>query len=82
MGLTAALKLRSVANNLETILALELLCSAQGIDFRRRAIGQDKRLGSGTAGIYNAIREHIPFVEKDEYLKDHMDAAIEIARSS
>jgi histidine ammonia-lyase len=81
MGLTAALKLRSVANNLETILALELLCAAQGIDFRRRAIGQDKRLGSGTAGIYNAIREHIPFVEKDEYLKDHMDAAIGIARS-
>jgi histidine ammonia-lyase len=80
MGLTAALKLRSVGDNLETILALELLCAAQAIDFRRRAIGQDKRLGNGTAGIYNAIREQVPFIEKDEYMKDHIDAAIEIAR--
>jgi len=80
MGLTAGLKLRSVANNLETILALELLCAAQGIDFRRQAMGRDKRLGSGTADIYNAIRKCIPFVEKDQYLKDYIDAAIEIAR--
>src|SRR5437773_8091583 len=35
MGATAGLKLRSVAENLETILALELFCAAQGIDFRR-----------------------------------------------
>ena len=80
MGLTAALKLRSVANNLETIVALELLCAAQGIDFRKRAIGSDKRLGSGTSPLYDAIRDRIPFIESDQYMKDHIDAAIEIAR--
>ena len=79
MGLTAALKLRSVAKNLETILALELLCAAQGIDFRRRAIGSEKHLGKGTAPVYRGIRERIPFIENDRYMKDHIDAAIEIA---
>jgi histidine ammonia-lyase len=80
MGLTAALKLRSVANNLETILALEVLCAAQGIDFRKRAIGSNKRLGKGTAPIYRVVREHIPFIENDRYMKEYIDAAIEIAR--
>ena len=79
MGLTAALKLRSVANNLETIVALELLCAAQGIDFRKRATGKDKRLGKGTATIYKSIRDRIPFIESDQYMKDHIDAVIEIA---
>src|SRR5204862_6815263 len=45
MGATAALKLRQVADNLETILSLELLCAAQGIDFRRKVHGPDSRLG-------------------------------------
>ena len=81
MGLTAALKLRSVGNNLETILALELLCAAQGLDFRKRSIGSGKRLGNGTAPIYNAIRDRIPFIESDSYMKDQIDAAIEIAAS-
>lgn len=79
MGLTAALKLRQISKNLETILALELLCGAQGIDFRRRAIGRDGSLGAGTGPIYAAIRERIPFIESDEHMKPHIDSATEIA---
>lgn len=74
MGATAVLKLRQVAENLSTILALELFCAAQGVDFRRRQIGGDKRLGNGTAAIYHQIRSVVPFIEKDEYMKPHMDA--------
>src|SRR5678815_3777480 len=48
MGATAALKLRQVAANLETILALEAFCAAQAVDLRRKTIGKDKRLGIGT----------------------------------
>lgn len=36
MGATAALKLRTVAENLETILSLETFCAAQGVDFRKK----------------------------------------------
>jgi histidine ammonia-lyase len=80
MGATAALKLRQVAENLEQILSLELFCGAQAIDFRRKAIGDDKNLGLGTRDIYTRIREKVPFVSHDQYLKGHMDAVIEIVR--
>lgn len=79
MGVTAVLKMRQVVRNLETILALELLCAAQGIDFRRKAIGDEPSLGDGTLGIYNEIRSRVPFIEKDIYLKDHIDAVHRIA---
>jgi histidine ammonia-lyase len=78
MGATAALKLRQVAENLELILSIELLCAAQGIDFRKAKIGAEKRLGRGTRAIYESIRARVPFVEKDEYLKDYLDAVREI----
>ena len=81
MGMTAALKLRQVAENLETILGLELFCAAQGIDFRRRDIGKDKFLGKGTSSVYASIRKTVPFIEKDDYLKRHMDAVGEVVRA-
>jgi histidine ammonia-lyase len=81
MGATAALKLREVAENLETILALELFCAAQGIDLRKKVVGPDARLGSGTGGIYSAIRSVIPFIAKDEYMKVHIDAACRVVRA-
>jgi histidine ammonia-lyase len=34
MGATAALKLRQVHDQVRTVLAIELLCAAQGIDHR------------------------------------------------
>lgn len=74
MGVTAVLKLRQVAKNLETILGLELFCAAQGIDFRKARIGQEKQLGYGTAPVYAAVRERVPFIEKDCYMKEHMDS--------
>ena len=79
MGATAALKLRQVAENLEQILAIELFCAAQAVDLRKKRIG-DRKLGAGTAEIYRLIRERVPFLERDEYLKDHMDAVTEVVR--
>lgn len=78
MGVTSALKLRDVATNIETILALELFCAAQGVDFRKKIIGAEKNLGKGTQKIYNLIRSSVPFIEKDEYLKNHIEEMIKI----
>ncbi len=80
MGATAALKLRQVAENLENIFSLELLCAAQGIDFRKKALGADKWLGVGTRDIYSKIRVSIPFIETDEYMKTHLDSSLKIVR--
>ncbi len=80
MGATAALKLRQVAENLEHILSLELLCAAQAVDLRRKSIGAEKKLGEGTREIYEAVRRRVPFVGRDEYMKDHIDAVNAIVR--
>ena len=80
MGATAALKLRTVAENLETILSLEAFCAAQGIEFRKKALGPDKRLGMGTRGLFAAIRSVIPFIEADEYMKTHIESALCVVR--
>lgn len=73
MGATGALKLRQVADNLSNVLAIELLCAAQGIDFRKRRGFENSRLGKRTRSVYDSIRRVVPFVERDEYLKDYID---------
>jgi len=80
MGVTSVLKLRRIVENLEYILALELFCAAQGIDFRKKQIGAGKSLGSGTQKIYDRIRSRVPFIKKDEYMKTHIDTMLEIVR--
>ena len=78
MGVTSVLKLRQIVENVEQILILELFCAAQGIDFRRKKIGQDKNLGKGTREIYRAIRKEVPFIEKETYLKNYFEAVLNI----
>jgi len=78
MGVTSVLKLRQIAENLQQILALELFAAAQAVDFRRRIIGNDKVLGKGTRGIYNLIRERVPFIGKDVYMKNYIETMREM----
>ena len=73
MGATSALKLRQVVENLEYIVAIELFCAAQGIEFRKKALGPDTNLGRGTRSIYERIRERVPFIERDTYMKEHLE---------
>lgn len=74
MGVTAALKARSIAENVERILAIELMAAAQGIDFRKKVIGQQARLGRGTGAAYALIRQHVPFIDEDTVLYPYMEA--------
>jgi histidine ammonia-lyase len=74
MGLTAALKLRQILDNVEHILAIELLCAAQGIDFRRTALDGQAQLGQGTRAAYALIRTRTPFIEQDTVMYPHMAA--------
>ncbi len=81
MGVTAGLKLRQVATNVERILAIELMSAAQGIDFRRAVIGVDKVLGQGTAPVYRLIREHVPFIEEDTVLYRYLEQMRQLVAS-
>jgi histidine ammonia-lyase len=80
MGVTAALKLREIGANVEHILAIELMAAAQGIDFRRKSLDPDARLGQGTQPAYALVRRGVPFIEADEPLKAHLDAVARLVR--
>jgi histidine ammonia-lyase len=60
MGSIAALKLQSVVKNLGTVLAIELLCAAQGIDFLA-----PMKPGKGSGRAHQRIRERVPTLEHD-----------------
>jgi len=62
MGMYAARKASSILKNVRNILAIEFLTAAQGLDFLKPL-----RPGKGTGKVYTAIREEIPFIQKDEY---------------
>jgi len=73
MGATSALKLREISKNLERILSMELFSAAQAIDFRKKEIGTDKKLGTKTQPIYDLIRSKVPFIEEDTVMYPHMN---------
>ncbi len=74
MGCTAALQTRQVNTNVEQILAIELMAAAQGIDFRKEALGPAARLGRGTAPAYDLVRQVVPFLERDAVMYPYMEA--------
>ncbi|NOX63257.1 MAG: histidine ammonia-lyase [Chloroflexi bacterium] len=80
-GPIAGRQARRVLRNLEQILGIELMAAAQAIDFRRRALGADARLGRGGAAAYEVIREHIPFLSQDAALSPYMLKAAQLVAS-
>jgi histidine ammonia-lyase len=74
MGGGAVRKVGRVLDNLERILALELLAAAQGIDFRRERLGASARLGCGTGVAYDLVRQHVPFLENDAVMYPYIEA--------
>lgn len=74
MGATAVRQVAQILQHVETIVAIELLSAAQGIDFRREMMGGERALGAGTAVAYHLIRQHVPFLEEDTVLSNHIEA--------
>lgn len=79
MGATAGRKTAAILKNVQRVLAIELLCAAQGLDFRmhddtvRSGACEHARLlpGPGVLAAYEAVRKSIPFLEHDRQL--HLD---------
>jgi histidine ammonia-lyase len=60
MGMTAALKLRGIVDNLEIVLASEILAACQALEFRKPLLP-----GEGTRQAYNLVRESVPALSED-----------------
>ena len=80
MGPLAAEKALKVIENTETILALELMATAQAIDFRLKSLGREAKLGRGTRLAYELIRQRVPFIPRDEPLYPHIRAMQELVK--
>lgn len=63
MGMTSAVKLRSIVENVESILAMELLGAAQAIDFL-----DPLKTSPILQKVHGFVRQHVPFIETDVYL--------------
>lgn len=76
MGSISAFKLLSVLRNVERILAVELLTSAQALDFRSGLLP-----GRGVALAHTALREEIGHAEQDYEVRNDLDQCAEMLRS-
>jgi histidine ammonia-lyase len=69
MGMTGALKLRQIVEHAERIVGIELMCAAQGLEFRRplRASREVER-------AHEAVRAVVPRLEQDRVLSHDIEA--------
>lgn len=74
MGNTAALKVRQVLDNVEHILAIELMAACQGVDFRREKYSPQASLGNGTQPVYKLVRTSVPFIGVDTVMYQYINA--------
>jgi histidine ammonia-lyase len=73
MGMTAALKARKIFENASYVVAIELLCSAQGLDFRKPL-----RAGAGAEAAYKLVRYRISHLKDDRILHHDINKAREM----
>jgi len=76
MGANAAVKCLRVINNVEKVLAIELLSAAQALDFRRPAKSSEI-----LEQLHTSFREIISFNDADRVLHDDMMKAVEFVNS-
>ncbi len=69
MAPIAARKARAVLANVARIVACELLCGAQAVEFRAPLVP-----GRGTAAVLAAVRERVPRVTEDRPLGEAIEA--------
>lgn len=75
MGLAAARKARRAVACLEHVLAAELLCAAQGIDYRRPL-----KAGRGVERAHALVRERVAPLGEDRIMGPDLDALTDLVR--
>jgi histidine ammonia-lyase len=75
MGMTSALKLRSIVDLAENLLAIELLAAAEGLEHRRPL-----KAGVGVERAFAALRKIAPTLTQDRALSDDIRRVAEAIR--
>ncbi len=75
MGANAATKALRVIQNLQKVLAVELLTAAQAMDFRK------EKTSPFLESFLKLYREKVPFIEQDRILQKDIERSVEFIRS-
>lgn len=87
MAPIAARKARQILDNVQKIVAIELLYAAQAFNMKlnrekqRIDTNPEKLFGKGTAAAYKIIRRHVPFLEKDRPIYKDIETMRELVKS-
>ncbi len=73
MGWGAGLKLLKVLDNVQTVLAVEILCAVQGLEYRRPL-----QPGAGTASVVALVRARVPPLEGDRSPSEEIEVVSEM----
>ncbi len=76
MGVTAGIKLKQVIDLAHLVVAIELLCAAQGLDFRKPL-----HPGRGVAQAYDLLRSLVPSLTEDRPPSPDIEAVARGIRS-
>ena len=83
MGSIGAQKAWRVLNNVRTVLAIEMLCASQGLDFTRKLEGRRTiKAGQGVEAAYRFVRARIAHLGSDRILYKDIQAALELVRNN
>jgi histidine ammonia-lyase len=74
MGGWAARKCLEVISNVENVLAIELLCACQALDFL------ELKTTTPLESVHKLVREHVEMYQKDRYMAPDIEKATELVR--
>ena len=63
MGVTSAHKARQIVEQAQQVIAIEMLCAAQMLDFRKPL-----KPGAGVQQAFDLVRTYVPKLENDRVL--------------
>jgi len=75
MGTHAALKAARILANVEYVFAIELLCAAEGLEYRGKLDP-----GQGVLAAFRALRKEIPPLKKDRILYTDVEKVVQMVR--
>ena len=76
MGSISARKLLNILANVQNIVAIEILCACQALEFRDR-----RKLAPATRGVFDLVRAHVPPLKQDRFLEPEIKVARDLVVS-
>ncbi len=83
MGSISAQKVWQILQNVRTVLAIECMVAAQGLDFSgiHPKTKRSMKSGAGLEAVRNVLRRHIPHLDGDRVLHDDIQTSIHLLKN-